>query len=166
VILRLLTLGVLAMLSLSAPLRAADPDQMRALQAPAARLGPIWFSGLYTVQKHDTLGELSIRMFGTVKRVADLVRWNGLSNANRLRPGQKLIVGDDPTLTVAQGDRALLSMWRHSLEVRGPLPLSKQVHATPLQETFRQPASSFLTPPEPLQEHQPGVEVQEIEMGF
>jgi hypothetical protein len=51
------------------------------------------------VGSNDTLGEISKRAYGTVRRVADIQRANPGTDPVRLRPGALLYVpmGDEPT---------------------------------------------------------------------
>jgi LysM repeat protein len=60
---------------------ASDGDA----QAPAPRPGP----HSYRVRPGDTLTSIAQRFGTTVSRLAD---WNGLSNTNRIRVGQRLVV--------------------------------------------------------------------------
>lgn len=44
----------------------------------------------YEVKKGDTLGEISMRELGTSKRASEILKLNGLKDANSIRVGQKL----------------------------------------------------------------------------
>jgi len=45
---------------------------------------------VYEVKKGDTLGEISMRELGTSKRANEIIKLNGLKDANSIRVGQKL----------------------------------------------------------------------------
>ncbi len=45
---------------------------------------------VYEVKKGDTLGEISMRELGTSKRASEIIKLNGLKDANSIRVGQKL----------------------------------------------------------------------------
>ena len=49
-------------------------------------------SGTYTVGSGDTLGEISMKLLGTSRRVDEFVKLNGLDDANDIRVGMKLKV--------------------------------------------------------------------------
>lgn len=59
----------------------------------------------YVVQKHDILGYISLRHYGTSRKWKKIARWNNIENPRFIRPGQKLHLWEAPTISLAEGLR-------------------------------------------------------------
>lgn len=60
----------------------------------------------------QTLGEISMFLYGTHKRATQIAEWNGLSPPYALSIGQKLMLLEPPRVSPEEGRAALLAMWR------------------------------------------------------
>ncbi len=61
----------------------------------------------YTVQRGDTLGEISQEMYGTPSRYMDIAEASGIQDPDVIREGQELTVPPSPTPTLSDNREAL-----------------------------------------------------------
>lgn len=66
----------------------------------------------YTVQRGDTLGEISQEMYGTPSRFMDIAEASGVRDPDVIREGQQLTVPPSPTPTLPEEDRMGINMLR------------------------------------------------------
>ncbi len=78
-------------LKLPSNARVSAPKQAPARSTIAAKK-PEATTTTYTVASGDTLGEISMKLLGTSRRVDEFVKLNGLKDANDIRVGMKLKV--------------------------------------------------------------------------
>lgn len=66
----------------------------------------------YKIDDRVCLSEISVMLYGKASKWKDIARWNHLKNPHKVLMGQTLRLEEPSTLTVEQGQKALLQMWR------------------------------------------------------
>lgn len=72
----------------------------------------------YQTHQHETLSEISIRLYGTHRLWPEIARWNALTPPYRLRPNQILVLKRKPTVESKLGERFVQNLWNAYFERR------------------------------------------------
>ncbi|MBC7398121.1 MAG: LysM peptidoglycan-binding domain-containing protein [Bdellovibrionales bacterium] len=67
----------------------------------------------YTVNDQISLSEISIQLYGKPEQWKEIAQYNHLKRPYRIRIGQILKLKHKPTLSEAEGNAALLALWRN-----------------------------------------------------
>lgn len=79
----------------------------------------------------ESLGQISMRLYGTTKKWKKIAEWNQLSPPYRIKVNQLLVLEVQPALSEQAGNDALLQMWRKRFGLVEQAPLVA-VPATPV----------------------------------
>jgi tetratricopeptide (TPR) repeat protein len=100
-----------------------------AVASQDAQAGKRWS---YVVKSDESLGEISTRLYGTVRMARKIALWNHLRSPNSIRPGQKLRLEVKPRYFGKSGDRQVLAMWRRRMglekDTASPKPAPVPAH--------------------------------------
>jgi len=87
----------------------------------------------YIVEPNITLGEISIKLYGTTRMWKKIAQWNNLNPPYALKPNQKLVLKIPPKITnEKEANEKVLQMWRNLLakkageKIPQELPIQKQ----------------------------------------
>ncbi|MGK5089816.1 hypothetical protein WDW86_19875, partial [Bdellovibrionota bacterium FG-2] len=84
----------------------------------------------YRTHPHETLSEISIRLYGTHRLWPQIAKWNSLKPPYRVLPERNLILKRKPTVSAKEGEQYVLNLWRAYFAL--PPKESKKSEGSPL----------------------------------
>lgn len=83
----------------------------------------------YVVQKHDILGYISLKHYGTSRKWKKIARWNSIEDPRAIRPGQRIQLFENPTISLTDGQRLVADEKAKHRSLRAMAHHEKSPHA-------------------------------------
>ncbi len=94
----------------------------------------------YKTHQHETLSEISIRLYGTHRMWPEIAKWNSIKAPFSVRPNQVLTLKTKPTVKPEEGERFVQNLWRayFDLPPQGTQLNTPEIEPSPIPKTRAQ----------------------------